>query len=179
MDEDNFIGKIFDSWKVLEKINEIIYRCQCNKCNFIHMVSKENIILNISCQTCPQSNVSPIFNIIDMVGGILGIDAQKKKDINLAFDKLKQPEFKEAYSSLERASNAIKNVMNNQQNNTDVAKKILEVELSHLKNSFNNLIRDGKITQKEADSIKSQINTEQNMRKLKSILEIAKREKKI
>lgn len=149
--------------------------------NFL-MCPTYNLGMFFVCQTCPldcQMNPnklkSPFTDIINLLGGFLGIDDSKKKEVDNAFAKLNQPEFKDVYSSLERASNSIKDVMNGKLGSSDVAKKILESETNNLKKSFNDLIKTGKITEAEADTINREISSVANIEKLKSVVEVMKR----
>lgn len=115
-------------------------------------------------------------DIVDMLGPLLGLDDNRRKNMTDAFDKLNQPEFKDVYSSLERASVSIKDVMSGKSGAPDVARKILEMETSNLKDSFNKLIKDGKITEEEARILKTDINSSDNIHKLKSMLEVMKQQ---
>jgi hypothetical protein len=173
MNKDELIGKVFGSWEVLEpaKPNGSVYRCKCSKCDFTHIVSKTNITSDTVCPTCPKQQKSPMADVIDLFGGILGVDASKKGEMNAAFDKLNTPEFKEVYSSLERASKSIKDVMNGSLGSSDIARKVLELEAANLKKAFSGLIEDGKITEDEARMLKTEINSTANMQKLKTVLE--------
>lgn len=180
MSTDELIGKIIGSWEVVglgkhDKSNPI-YNCKCKNCDFVHVVSKTNIISNITCPTCPQKQKSPMFDVVNLFGGLLGMDDNKKKEVDAAFDKLNQPEFKEVYSSLERASKSIKDVMGGTTGSPDVARKILEAETANLKKAFNGLIESGKITEEEARILKTDINSSANMQKLKSVIEIIKQQ---
>lgn len=131
------------------------------------------------CQTCPLSCVknpnkkekSPMSDIINLFGTMFGVDDKKKKDIDEAFEKLNQPDFQDIYSSIGRVSNSIKNIMNGNVGSADIAKKILEAEATNLKEGFNNLIKSGKITEEEAKILNTEINSEKNIQKLKSVLE--------
>jgi hypothetical protein len=179
---DKVVGKIFGSWAPLSiKINDAqddnnqLYNCNCLKCGIMHIVSKANIISNISCPTCPSKQKSPMTDIIDLFGGMLGLNAEKKNEVAVAFEKLNKPEFQEVYSSLERASVSIKNVMNGN-GAPDIAKKTLEVEAIGLKKAFADLIKDGKITEEEARNIKIEVNASENIQKLKSILDVMKQQ---
>lgn len=141
------------------------------------------------CKTCPldcpknenKKQKSPMYDIINLLGGVLGIDDTKKKEVDAAFERLNQPEFKDVYSSLERASKSIRDVMSGQAGTSDIAKKILEVEAGKLKQTFGDMIKDGRITEEEARMFNAEINSSANMQKLKSVLEVMKaqnREKK-
>lgn len=174
---DELIGKIFGSWEVLGCIG-IYYNCKCNECSFTHAVSRTNLLNKVICPTCPSKQKSPMADVIELFGGILGMDANKKKEAEEAFDKLKQPEFREVYSSLERASTSIKNVMSGHAGAPDVARKVLEVEAVKLKSAFNVLIDEGKITEEEARILKTEINSSANLQKLKSVLESIKQQQR-
>jgi len=176
---NDLVGKTFGSWAVFSfaKAKELeLYNCQCNKCGITHIVSKSNILAGVPCPTCPENPKSPVDDVIGIFGSMLGLTDTKKKDINVAFEKLNKPEFREVYSSLERASGSIKNVMSGNSGAPDVARKVLETELSNLKTAFNNLIKDGKITEEEARLLKTDINSSANMEKLKTMLEIMKQQ---
>ncbi len=178
INSQNFIGKIFGSWEVLtlRKHDEYnpIYCCKCKNCDFQHVVSHTNIISNIACQTCPSKSKAPMADVVDLFGGMLGLDANKKNEIADAFDKLNQPEFKEVYGSLERSSKIIQDLMRPGNNSSDIARKVLEVEGIKLKEAFGNLIKNGKITEEEAKSAKAEINSSTNIEKLKSMLSTMK-----
>src|SRR5271168_3670868 len=137
---DGLIGKTFGSWSVasLAKADprDPIYHCLCKNCNFQHVVSKTNLTSNIVCPTCPAKPKPPMMDVVEFFGGMLGLDASKKNEISTAFDKLNQPEFKEVYASLERASTSIKDVMNNGTGAPDIARKVLEMESVNLKKAF-------------------------------------------
>lgn len=134
------------------------------------------------CDTCPldcvknpnKKRASSLNDVLGLLSGMFGIDENKKKQLNVAFDKLKQPEFKEVYTSLEQASWVIKDVMSGKLGSSDVARKVLSTEAVKLKESFGNLVKDGKITEEEARMFNAQINTEENLQKLKSILSVMK-----
>ncbi len=136
------------------------------------------------CQTCPlecvknpkQNVKSPLHDIINLLGSMFGMDDAKKKEVDGAFERLNQPEFKEVYSSLERSSKSIKDVMNGRAGSSDIARKILEVESSNLKSAFSNLIKDGKITEEEARILNTEIHSSANMQKLKSVLNVMKQQ---
>lgn len=176
---DDLIGKTFGAWKVISLKSTILYNCLCLRCNEQHVVAKTNIMSNIACPTCPaEFSKSPMADVINLFGGMLGLDANKKNEVNASFEKLNQPEFKEVYSSLERASNSIKDVMNGKSGSPDVARKVLEVEAANLKKAFNGLIEDGKISEEEARILKTEINSSANMQKLKSVLEVMKQQQR-
>jgi len=179
---DELIGKVFGSLEVVElgKFDERdpIYRCKCKNCGFSHIVSKTNLLSNIACPTCPSKPKQPMSDVFDLFGGFLGLDAKKKNEISTAFDKLNQPEFKDVYSSLERASVSIKNVMNGNLGSSDVARKILEVEAANLKKSFGKLIEEGQITEEEARIFKTEIDSTANLQKLKSVMEVMKQQQR-
>lgn len=177
---DEMIGQTYGSWHILEykryaKIDPI-YQCKCNKCGFVHAVTKANLVAKVACPTCPTESKSPVDELISTFGGVLGITEDKRKEINAAFEKLNQPEFKNVYASLERASGSIKNVMNGKAGAPDVARKVLEVEASNLKSAFDELIKEGKITEEEARILKTDINSSANMQKLKTMLEVMKQQ---
>lgn len=180
---EDYIGHIFNSWYVRELLksdkDNSIYQCECRDCGFTHAVSKANLS-SIPCPTCPSKPKSktraPMADIVDMLGPLLGLDDNRRKNMTDAFDKLNQPEFKDVYSSLERASVSIKDVMSGKSGAPDVARKILEMETSNLKDSFNKLIKDGKITEEEARILKTDINSSDNIHKLKSMLEVMKQQ---
>ena len=174
--KDDLIGKVFGSWEVVDAGNNSIYACKCKNCGFTHSITKENLLARTTCLTCPSAPKSPMADVIELFGGLLGMDANKRKEVEGAFDKLKQPEFKEVYSSLERASTSIKNVMSGQSGAPDVARKVLETEAASLKSAFNGLIKDGKITEEEARILKTDINSSANMQKLKTVLEVMKQQ---
>jgi len=178
--KDDIVGKTFGSWMVVSVLrnNDIdsLYNCECSKCNISHIVSKSNIISNIICPTCPSEIKSPMADVVDLFSGLLGMDANKKREINSAFDQLNKPEFKEVYSSLERASRSIKDVMSGNLGSSDVARKVLELETVNLKKAFGGLIEEGKITEEEARILKTDINSSANMQKLKSVLEVMKQQ---
>lgn len=182
VDIDELIGRTLGSWKVLgiAKYSDenTIYQCICKNCGFNHIVSKTNIISCIICPTCPskQQFKSPISDVVNLFGGLLGIDDNKKREIDTAFDKLNQPEFKDVYSSLERASKSIKDVMSGDSGAPDIARKVLEVEAASLKKAFSGLIDDGKITEEEARLLKTEVHSTANMQKLKSMLDVMKRQ---
>lgn len=179
---DEFIGKTVGFWSVLgiEKYNEQnpIYQCVCINCNFNHVVSRANLISNITCLTCKGRPKSSVSDVVDLFGGLLGIDDNKKKEIGAAFEKLNQPEFKEIYSSLEQASKSIKDVMSGNSGAPDIARKVLEFEAVKLKKAFGGLIDSGKITEEEARIFKTEIHSSTNMQKLKSVLEVMKRQQR-
>lgn len=181
---DELFGKTFGSWLPLSVRTDNpnhddanpIYDCNCLKCGVTHVVSKTNIISCVACPTCPSKPKAPMADIVEMFAPLLGLNSDKKKEVSDAFDKLNQPEFKDIYSSLERASKSIKNVMNGDTGSSDVARKILEIETVNLKKSFNDLIRDGKISEEEVRVLKTEVNSSANMQKLRSVLENMKHE---
>lgn len=143
-----------------------------------------NLGMYYVCESCAlecvknpkQQTKSPMYDIINLIGNMFGMDDAKKKEVDNAFERLNQPDFKEVYSSLERSSKSIKDVMSGKTGSSDIARKILEVEALNLKKAFNNLIKDGKITEEEARIIHTEINSSANMQKLKSVLDIMKQQ---
>lgn len=172
------IGYVNGNWIVINIINDEIYKCKCSICNFEHLVSKNNFFDKISCATCPSKKhvKSPISDIMNMFGGLLGIDDKKKQEIDNAFNALDKPEFKNIYSSLERSSKSIKDVMSGEFGTPDIARKILETEAVTLKNAFDVLIKDGKITKDEVNTFKTEIHSDANFTKIKSVLETVRRQ---
>lgn len=145
-----------------------------------------NLGIYSACQTCPlpcpknpNQKKSPIQDIINLIGSVFGINDAQKNGIASAFEKLNNPDFKEVYSSLERSSNAIKDIMNGKLGSSDVARKVLESETSNLKYSFENLVKDGKITDNEANAIKNSINSTENIQKLKFAIDTMKKQQNI
>lgn len=136
------------------------------------------------CSTCPldcvknpnQSQKSPIFDIVNLLGAMFGVDPGKKKEIDGALSKLNQPEFKEIYTSLERASKVIKDVIESKSGAPDITRKVLEVEAVNLKKAFGNMIKDGKITEEEARLLSAEVHSSENMQKLKTILSTMKKQ---
>lgn len=174
---NDMVGKVFGSWKVLNGKNSVIYNCACLRCGEQHLVAKTNIISKVACPTCPaEFSKSPVDDLIGIFGGVLGITEDKRKEINAAFEKLNQPEFKNVYTSLGRASGSIKSVMNGKAGAPDVARKVLEAETANLKSAFDELIKEGKITEEEARILKTDINSSANMQKLKTMLEVMKQQ---
>lgn len=179
---DELIGKIIGSLEILSCLkrgeNDSIYQCRCKKCGYSHAVLKTNLSPDLICPTCPSKkiNKSPISDVVNLFGGLLGIDNSKKAEIDSAFEKLNEPEFKDVYSSLERASKSIKDVMNGNSGAPDVARKVLEIEATNLRNAFSGLVNDGKITEEEARIFKTEINSSANMQKLRSVLDVMKQQ---
>lgn len=122
---------------------------------------------------CPQNtkSKSSIVEIIGVIGGLLGLDNNKKKELSSTFNNLNKPEFKGIYSSLENASNSIKDVLSGKLGSSDIAKKVLEIETNNLKSEFSKLITNGQISKEEVENLKNNFNSTDNMMKLKSLLE--------
>lgn len=173
--KDELLGKTFGPWMVVSLVKDGLYSCKCSKCDVTHIIAKANLTPDTICLTCPI-NKSPVDDLLGVFGGVLGLTDTKKKEINSAFERLNQPEFKEVYSSLGRASSSIKEVMNGRSGAPDVARKVLEAEAASLKSAFGNLIKEGKITEEEARLLKTDINSSANMEKLKTMLEVMKQQ---
>ena len=126
---------------------------------------------------CSKNNKSKssIVEIIGVIGGLLGLDSDKKKELGQAFNNLNKPEFKGIYSSLENASSSIKDVLSGKLGSSDIAKKVLEIETENLKSEFSKLITNGQITKEEVEVLKTNFNSTDNMMKLKSLLESVKK----
>jgi hypothetical protein len=138
--------------------------------------STYNLGLYSVCEKCPLScpqnkkNTNAFTDIINFISNILGLEEGKKKEIFCALEKLNTPDFKEIYSSLEKSSYSIKNALDNKFNSPDIAKKVLEIEGIKLKNEFEKLIFNGKISKEEARMLKADINSSANIEKLKLLI---------
>lgn len=129
------------------------------------------------CKTCPLScpqnsskKSNQFNNIIDFISNLLGFDEQKKKEISKVLEQLNTSDFKEIYLSLDRASSSIKDVLGGKTNSSDMTKKILEYETNNIKKTFNTFIQNGKITEKDIEILKNNIDSEKNISKLKTLI---------
>lgn len=123
--------------------------------------------------TCPKNTIqkSPLEDLIALVAPLFGADKDKQQAVKDATAKINDPEFADVKKSLETVSTTIKNIMEGKPGASDIGKKQLEAEATKLKDKFEQMIKDGKISHTEANKIRSEIKNHDSIRMAKEMLD--------
>lgn len=127
--------------------------------------------------TCPKNTIqkSPLEDLIALVAPLFGADQDKQRAVKEAAAKINDPEFADIKNSLETVSTTIKSIMEGKPGASDIGKTKLEAEAAKLKEKFEGMVKDGKISEAEANKIRSEIKNHDSIKMAKEMLDGLKR----
>jgi hypothetical protein len=136
-----------------------------------------NLGLYQVCKTCPLScpknptQKSPLEDLITLVAPLFGADKEKQEAVKQAVSKLNEPEFADIRNSLDAVSATIRNIVDGKPGAADVGKAKLEAESTKLKEKFDDLVKTGKITEAEANRIRSEIKNHDSIKMAREMMD--------